>query len=392
MISILFVDDEPAVLEGLENRLRRLRKQWDIHFALGASEALKKMEDRPVDVIVSDMRMPGIDGAELLERVRQRFPQTVRFILSGQTSEESALRVMPVAHQFLTKPCDASALEHAVDRVCGLRNHMDRPAVQKALGLLGSLPALPRLYWDLVKEIENPNSSAASVAAIIEQDVAMTARLLQLSNSAFFSAGRRVRSVRDAVALMGLLPIRSVVLSLQAFRAMGDICAPRGFSLEAVQTHSMRVAQLAASMLLDVDERKTAFSAGVLHDIGQLVIAVGMPERCGAVRGAVAAGGSPLHVVETELLGCNHAELGAQMLSLWGLPIPIVEAVAYHHAPALSTCRKFSAISAVHIASALAQAEAGADARAQLDPEYLDRIGATATVGGWLQGAPVVAQ
>jgi len=391
MIRILFVDDEAAVLEGLENRLRRLRKQWDIQFALGAGEALQRMEDRPVDVIVSDMRMPGMDGAELLERVRQRYPQTVRFILSGQTSEEGALRVLPLAHQFLTKPCDAAALETAVDRICALRRHMDRPAVQQALGLLGSLPALPRLYWDLVKEIDSPDSSATSVAAIIEQDVAMTARLLQLANCAFFACGRRVRSVRDAVALLGLMPIRSIVLSLQVFRAMGSICAPAGFSLEAVQKHSLRVGQLASSMLRDSEGRKNAFSAGMLHDIGQLVIAVGMPERCAALRAEVAAGARLLHEVETEVLGCNHAEIGAQMLSAWGLPIPIVEAVAYHHSPLLSAEPRYGVTGAVHVASAMAQGEAGASATALLDAEYLERVGMTPTVAGWLRGEAIVA-
>jgi putative nucleotidyltransferase with HDIG domain len=390
MISILFVDDEPAVLEGLENRLRRLRKQWDLHFALGASEALRKMDERPIDVIVSDMRMPGIDGTELLERVRQRHPKTVRFVLSGQTSEDNALRAMPLAHQFLTKPCDATALEAAVDRICTLQRHMDRPAVQQALGLLGSLPVLPRLYWDLVKEIENTHSSAASVAAIIEQDVAMTARLLQLANSAFFGSGRHVRNVRDAVALLGLLPIRSVMLSLQVFRTVGERGAANP-ALEAIQNHSLRVAQLAGSMVRDPEERKNAFSAGVLHDIGHLAVAVGMPERFAELRQQAAASRRPLHQLETELLGCNHAELGAQMLSVWGLPVSIVEAVAYHHEPALSKDQRFSVTAAVHVASVLAGSAAGA-AVAALDFGYLERIGMGQTVQGWLCGETIVAQ
>jgi len=391
MIRILFVDDEPAVLEGLENRLRRMRNQWDIRYALGADEALQKLAAEPADVIVSDMRMPGVDGAQLLEQVRQRYPQTLRFVLSGQTSEEGALRVLPLVHQFLTKPCDATALETAVDRICGLRQQMHQPAVQQALGLLGSLPALPRLYWDLVKEIENADSSAASVAAIIEQDVAMTARLLQLANCAFFAGGRRVRSVRDAVALLGLLPIRSMVLSVQVFRAMGAICAPAGFSLEVIQQYSMRVAQLASSMLRDAEARKNAFSAGMLHDIGRLVIAVSMPESCTALGAQAAATGRPLHEVETEVLGCSHAEIGAQMLSIWGLPIPIVEAVAYHHSPRRSVEQRFSAIGAVHVASAMALVEGGAQLGAELDQEYLERVGMMATVHGWLHGETIVA-
>lgn len=391
MIRVLFVDDEPAVLEGLENRLRRLRGRWQMRFALGSAQALEQLDAAPADVIVSDMRMPGMDGGQLLDRVRLQHPGIVRIILSGQTGEDGALRLMPVAHQLLSKPCDATALERAIECSAGLQARRERPEVKQALGLLKSLPALPRLYWDLVREIDREQADSSSIAAIIEQDVAMTARLLQMANSAFFANARRVRCVRDAVTMLGLLPIRSVVLNLHLFRAMSDICVPKGFSLEMLQARSFKTAQLAAQMIADPEERKTAHSAGMLHDVGYLVLAMGMPDACRRILERARSSGEPLHRVETDELGCNHAEIGAQMLSLWGLPLPLVEAVAFHHEPERSGETRFGATAAVHVACVMAGLGDEEDPLpTQLDPAFLRRIGMDQVVDGWLRGAPIM--
>jgi putative nucleotidyltransferase with HDIG domain len=389
MIRVLFVDDEPAVLEGLENRLRRLRHRWQMSFALGSAQALQQLQVAPVDVIVSDMRMPGMDGGQLLDRVREQHPETVRIILSGQTGEDGALRLMPVAHQLLTKPCDAGALERAIECSAGLQSRRERPDVRQALGLLKSLPALPRLYWDLVREIDRSDADSGSIAAIIEQDVAMTARLLQMANSAFFANNRRVRSVKDAVTLLGLLPIRSVVLNLHLFRAMSDICAPKGFSLERLQTHSFKTAQLAAQMVADPEERKTACSAAMLHDVGFLVLAIGMPEVSRRILERARATQEPVHRVEADEIGCDHAEVGAQMLALWGLPLPLVEAVAFHHEPARSGDTRFGATAAVHVACVLASDGDDDPVPAAFDVDFLRRVGVDQLADGWRRGLPI---
>jgi len=393
MINILFVDDEPAVLEGLENRLRPLRKRWEMRFALGGQQALKEMERLPIDVIVSDMRMPGMDGAQLLDAVRDRYPQVARFILSGQTTEGGAQRLMPVAHQLLMKPCDATSLERAVERVFSLQSRMDHPGVRQAIGMLRNLPALPKLYWDLLREIEKPQSSTVSVAAIIEQDIAMTARILQMANSAFFSSGRNINSVKDAIMMLGILPIKSMLLSLQLCRAMSEICAPRGFSLEAQQAHSLRVAQLASQMLKDSEQRKTAFSAGMLHDIGHMILAVGLPEQSSELHEYIKATGVPEHVAEAQILGCTHAEIGAHMLSLWGLPEALIDAVAYHHNPSASGETKFNAIAAVHVANIMATEELNKQgvAPTALEAEFLQSLGVGDRVDLWRQGQPIKA-
>lgn len=107
---VLFVDDEQEVLEGLRNLLRRNRHEWDMVFALGGYEALAELSRGTVDVVVTDMRMPGMDGAQLLAQVKTVSPSTARLVLSGHAEKEAILRALPVAHQFLSKPCGGGTL------------------------------------------------------------------------------------------------------------------------------------------------------------------------------------------------------------------------------------------------------------------------------------------
>ncbi|MBT6488866.1 MAG: response regulator, partial [Deltaproteobacteria bacterium] len=99
-MKILFVDDEPLILEGLQNLLRRFRKKWAMSFAVGADEALEKLDIETFDIVITDMRMPGLSGAELLKRVRETHPGTARIMLSGYSEEETILQALPVAHQY----------------------------------------------------------------------------------------------------------------------------------------------------------------------------------------------------------------------------------------------------------------------------------------------------
>src|SRR5215469_9947183 len=116
MTRILFVDDEPKVLDGLRRLLRPQRLQWDMSFIEGGEAALALLDQSPFDVIVSDLKMPGMDGTALLERAREHHPQVVRIVLSEYADLEAAFRAAQVAHQLLLKPCDAEMLRVAIDR------------------------------------------------------------------------------------------------------------------------------------------------------------------------------------------------------------------------------------------------------------------------------------
>jgi HD-like signal output (HDOD) protein len=384
MIRVLFVDDEVPQLQRLDRQLLQMRERMDIRYSMSADRAIDALRQEPFDAVVADLRMPGTDGISLLDRVQSEFPQIARFMLLDEAPDGLAMRAMPIAHQLFCKPGDVRELTASIERVCRLGKRSLHPRIREALGRMRSIPSLPRLYWDLVRTIDRADCSAQSVAAIIEQDASLTARALQMANSAFLAPGRRIGSVREAVMRIGMLPIRSIVLAQYLVRAMAASAQPPGFSLDAVQSHSLRTAHAASAMVGSGPERVTAFSAGVLHGIGTVLMAVAMPFDYVDTRREAGDTGEPVHRVELRRYGCHHAHIGAYMLTLWGLPEALVDAVEHHHEPA-EAGERFSAAAAVHVASALVgvpQRETG-QFPAELDLPFLERVGVRDKLTVW---------
>lgn len=390
MINILLVGDHPEELRALCERLARTHAAWSVTVACGGDEALALLAARNFDVVVTELKMRGIDGAELLQQTHRRQPQTARLAVCDRASIDDMHRVMPVAHQVLGSVAEIPDLERCIERACGLLRRRAQPSVQRVLGMLAKLPVLPRIYWELAGELERPRADSASVAAIVEQDPAITTRVLQLANTAFFGVQRQVRSVRDAATVLGLEPLRSVVLMAGLSRLVHASDMPTGFSLDALQLRSAQVARLAASMLNDAGESRTAYSAGMLHHIGYLMLAVNLPQEYLALRNEAFARNTTMERVERDRLGCDHAEIGAQVLALWGLPLPLIDAVACHHQPSTSGEIRFGAASAVHVAAVLVDdAEGKPVGDDALEWSFLRRLGVDKAVERWRKGEPV---
>ncbi|MFW5739934.1 MAG: HDOD domain-containing protein [Myxococcota bacterium] len=395
---ILFVDDEPHILEGLRNRLRRKRKVWEMFFANGGDEALALLGDQPVDVIVSDMRMPRMDGATLLERVQKQHPGIVRIVLSGHAELESALRVVPVAHQFLTKPCEVGLLENVVERACNLHQLINDDVVRRALGGVQSLPSLPRVYAELQSILQDEDVSAQRVAEVLKQDVGMCAKLLQMVNSAFFRLPRPIAKVEEAVMYLGFTTIKQVVLTAAVFSSASSGGAPATLDIEALQRHSVLTGRLASELFQDRKMQDEAFCAGLLHDVGKLVVATQLPERAAQVADVVRAEGTTVHAAEQTAFGVTHAEVGGYLLGLWGLPYRIVEAVANHHAIERVEQREFDLLSATYVANALANEQTPSALRRAkpafdpLDLDYLERMGVSDQLESWREKAATYAE
>ncbi|MBN1610293.1 MAG: HDOD domain-containing protein [Polyangiaceae bacterium] len=387
MKRILFVDDEPKILDGLRTLLRRRRREWDMAFVGGGKEALAAFEQQPFDVIVSDMRMPEMDGATLLKEIRRRYPHAVRIVLTGHTEVETALRTIPIAHQFLTKPCDAEVLKSVIDRACSLQALLDDELIRGLVGGIGELPSVPRIFSELSTALADPDRGLADVAGILEQDVAMCAKVLQLVNSSFVGLGRRMSNIRDAVVYLGARTLKQLVLSVEVFRAFPAKLAHGDLSLDALQRHSLLTAQVARRIVPPGADAEDAFAAGILHDVGILILATHVPERLAEALDSAKQKSIPLYQAETELYGVTHAEAGAYLLGLWGLPYPVVEAVAHHHLPGRVPHEGLAILDAVHLADALsaeAQCWLAQDVdRTLSDSEYLTRIGADVHLEKW---------
>jgi HD-like signal output (HDOD) protein len=349
---VLFVDDEQHVLDGLRDMLRKQRKHWDMVFAPGGQAAIEELQKRPFDVVVSDMRMPVIDGAALLARVKEQYPASARIILSGHAEREAVVRALPVAHQFLSKPCDAALLRIVVERACELQTLLQNERIREVIGKLDKLPSVPKTYWELTEAAARPDVVIDDLAAIVERDPAMTVKVLQLVNSGYFGLPQRITSVRHAAGYLGTELLKALALTAHAFGTT-EVPTIEGFSLERLQRSSLQSARLAKKIATTVSDANDAFTAAMVHDIGQIVLSVGVPEIFGKALRAARKEKRPAHIFEREMLGVSHAEVGAYLLGFWGLPLSIVEAVAYHNTPGLLAEGPCQVLAAVHIADAL---------------------------------------
>ena len=391
MKRVIFVDDESKVTDGLKRMLRGQRNEWDMLFVNSGQDALDAMAVQPFDVIVSDMRMPKMDGAMLLSRVQDEHPGTVRIVLSGHTELEAALRAVPVAHQFLSKPCESAVIREVVTRACGLQTLLGDTALQERLGSIDTLPAIPRVYNELISALADPDVSLDEVAAILEQDTGITTKVLQLVNSSLFGIARQVDTLRQATTYLGTNMLRNLTLSMEVFRAFEVDGHLAGFSLEDEQSHAMLAARIARRLLDDKALSEHAFLAAMLHDVGKLILATKLPEEYERTLGGCHANTAISHLTEEKANGVSHAEIGAYLLGIWGMPYPIVEAVANHHHPSRVPHEKFDVLGAVHVANALAREQAASEGEAAewagslLDLEYLESIGMTGEVPRWIE-------
>ncbi|HVS18437.1 MAG TPA: HDOD domain-containing protein, partial [Planctomycetota bacterium] len=273
MKRVLFIDDDQSILDGLRRALRSRRGEWDMSFVPLPSEALRILSQESVDVVVSDTRMPGMDGARFLAEVQKVSPRTVRLFLSGNVSHEAALRSACVSHQFLTKPCDPSTLQNVIERACALDSLLHDRRLQEVLGEVGELPALPKTFSALTLALADPEVEMRVVSAIIEQDQAVAAKILQVVNSSFFSVRREITSVHQATAYLGMNMVRDLVLSAEIVRQFQGSEELAGFSVEQQQQHSLLVSRIARRMHTDRHLADQTFLAAMLHDIGKLVMA-----------------------------------------------------------------------------------------------------------------------
>jgi CheY-like chemotaxis protein len=248
---ILFVDDDELILRSMERVLRRPASEsgWELCFATDGDAALEEMARSPVEVILVDANMTKMSGAALLRRVQERDPSVVRILLSGHTGLDVLRSALPYAHQFLPKPCDGQLLRSTLESACGVRTLLERPEMRHLVGSSNELPSAPRTFIELSNALANPHASARAVSEIIERDIAISARVLQLVSSAFYGLPRAVTSIGGAVAYLGVEVIKAIVLSVEVSRMFPLTQSIPDFSVDALQTHGMRVSQFAKRIL-----------------------------------------------------------------------------------------------------------------------------------------------
>ena len=354
--QILFVDDEPMVLQGLQRLLRPFRNEWDMAFVASGQEALATLAGRPIDIIISDMRMPGMNGAELLKEVMGRYPAMVRIVLSGHADKDLVTQCVGVAHQYISKPCEPEQLKAMIRNACILSGRLVDEGVRKVIGGIDRLPSVPELYLELKAALKDEDTDARALGAIIKRDIGMTAKILKLVNSSFFGLRRVLSDAEEAVTYLGIDTIKTLVLSDSIFEQSKPF-QTRFFNLSDLWHHSMTVAAGAKAIAqaegLAQAAREEAFVGGILHDVGVLILASNFPDTYDKAVELVIKEKVVIPTAEQELFGVTHAEVGAYLLGLWGLPAPILTIVGLHHRVHLQDESSVTSLIAVHAADVL---------------------------------------
>lgn len=300
--SVLFVDDEPSVLNALRRSLRLLRGTWEVHFAGDGPAAIELLKTVPVDVVVTDMRMPGMDGVQLLGSALQSHPAAVRIVMSGHSGTESIVESVALAHQYLAKPTDVDTLTAILAQVLKARERVPDEAARTTLGKVTALPVPPEILVELQR---NPESLVVHAG----QDPLVAARVLQVANNAFFGLKRGVTDPVEAAQ------------TLRAEHAQALLGASNGFTQRGGDAaHALRVRarkasemaqQLAQKLGGDESTVKTAGAAALLGAMGPIL---SVAPDSGAVT----------------------SEQSAYLLAIWGLPEALVDAVAFATRPSAS--------------------------------------------------------
>ncbi len=333
--SIVFVDDEQNLLSGLRRLLRHRRDEWDMRFAVSAEQALQMLDDRFADVVVTDMKMPRMDGAELLGEIRRRYPRTARMILSGHADRMSIISAVGPTQQFLAKPCEGEVLVGAIDRVLTVRDLVTDEALQDLLGGVESLPKPPRIYEEMLAVAADPDSRLEDVIRVIQRDLATSAEVLHLANSSFFGLGRTVDSVAQGVTMLGLETIQGLALAGAIFRA--EVPPPSGMDPERFCLRGLGIAARCRRYALAEEWRPAevndAFFAGLLCEISLPLLTAAHPDPWDRLAADAVSSRTPADPWQADsaqraVFGCSMTRASAYLLGLWGFPEAVVSAIA----------------------------------------------------------------
>lgn len=387
---ILFVDDEPNLLAGLRRMLRSMRREWEMMFVSGGAEALAVIAEQPVDVIVSDMRMPEMDGAELLQRVMEQSPETVRIVLSGQAERSAILRGAGAIHQYLGKPCDADTLKDTIRRACDLPALMPNADIRRAVSLLNPFASLGIPFDDILRELDAADTPVAGLSHLVSRRIGISTAMVQHIGAVFSGLRPHIPGPAQASVLLGLNTLKLLALSAQVFQQYEhDFLAAT--ALQSMWEHSLAVSNIARriAQMENAPAATVDFSAaaGLLHDVGKLILTGYFAEDYATAKKLALASDGNLSAAEMTVFGVEHAHVGAYLLGLWGMPSAVVQAVAQHQRPRPGD--GFSAVTAVHIANGLEyhfKSVSDVNTAAKFDMAYLETLNLAHRLPVWETG------
>lgn len=380
----MFVDDDPMIVNGIA---RTLRGKADLTLCTSAAQALKTLESVVVDVLITDLCMPEINGAALLEEVRSRHPSVLRFVLSGEAEPELMVKASRLAHQYLAKPCETPVLHRTIlDALARLRT-VQNPDVVRTISHLEGVPSQQATLAEFMRLLTDNSVPLDRIATSLRKDPALSARLLKVANSPYFGRSGSIESLDDAIGLLGI----DMILSMAATHKLFAVTPPppaSKLSLDQLWEHCVLVASLVRrvgfQLKVPSPVLREAATAALLHDIGKLVMAYASPGGFAAALTRAKADNMPSWQAEYFIFGNHHAEIGGCLLNLWGLPRTVVNAVSMHHTPHSSGETAVGPATLLHIADVIAHAGAEGGLPTLFDSNHLKALNLPTQLDYWL--------
>jgi HD-like signal output (HDOD) protein len=345
---ILFVDDEVQILKSLKRLFRG--SGYEVYFADSGAMAIDILTNNRVDLVVTDIRMPEMDGFELLKHIKEDYPLTLRVALSGFTDNRKIFDALEnnLAKLYMFKPWDNSELLATIDKIFELEDVLLDQDLLDMINNLDEIPSIPFLYREISKLVEE-DASIEDIAAKIEQDQSIASKVLKVANSAFY--GAKTGSINQAIMYIGLINVKNIVLTNSVFNNFGEKSKYHELLWKHVNLTNKFV-NVIYQRCLNKRLPNVYASAGLLHDIGRILLIRFFTERYKELMVRLDAGeGKTMSNLESELIGFDHQQVGGYLLSWWEIPVPIVEAALYHHDPLNEAIINRELVQVVHLAN-----------------------------------------
>ncbi|RVU32463.1 MULTISPECIES: HDOD domain-containing protein [Neptunomonas] len=388
--KMILFDPESAQVNWPQ-MITRVGKAWEISRIDHVDLLIEQVAHSQVDAVFVCKSLKGLIEIDLFRRLQEISPTTLRFQLGTSIeSPRSLAQKLELTHRIFERPDDVSQVVGTVNYLLKISRLTSRSKLRQFLSKENDIASAPKVYHDLNIELNAEATHASRIAAIIEQDPALTAKIIKVANSPFFGLPRPISQIPEAISIIGIRKLRALVVSSYIYGHFPPHPKWGHFSFEDMNARAILVARLAMDIAKEARAPKIiaeqAYLAGLLHNIGIIIMASQAPGLYQKALQLAAHENMPLHAAERKVAGFYHGEIGATLMAMWNIPPRAVEAILLHSIPKLSEERGFQPLTAVHVADALIPAKMGntnLPINSQLSEAYLEQAGVRQDLHRW---------
>ena len=356
-VRVLIIDKNDEIRFELQSGLKKHVDSYDFLYTDKTDGVEESLNVNEIDIVLADISLEKKEDIQLLKSIKEDFPELFIVVFTGEESKLNVNDIYRFSHQILSKPINVDKVIESFERRKRMMKYLHDGKLMGVINNITDLPTLPETYLKIEEEMASKNVSVQRISSILSHDLSFTVKILHVVNSPFFGLKYKINNVMQAVSLLGVNIIKSLVLYHHTF-SISPIGPKFKNYFEQLWIHSNKVGRYAEQILYDTNQAELemieeAYIAGLLHDIGKVVMLNidGYPDK---VFEYIKEHETRFSNAEYKIFGTSHSEIGAYFLSLWGLPERTAESVFTHNNPSLLDFSRFTVESAVFIANILA--------------------------------------